>query len=101
MGKQPFEVTYYFLALLGVSILASLVMEDDGLSLLGFFASYAVGAVITSSVLSLPAFLGTVPLPQTVYRLALTVSLFAFFPLALLVGLLGTFLGIGLASKMR
>ncbi len=101
VGKQPFEVTYYYLALFGISILASLVMEDPGLSLLGFFASYAVGAVITFSVLSLPAFLRTVLFPEseTVARIALTVTFLAFFPLAILIGLLGTFFGILLQSK--
>ncbi len=102
VGKQPFEVTYYYLALFGVSILASLVMEDPGLSLLGFFASYAVGAMITFSVLSLPAFLRIVHFPESesVTGLALTVTLFVFFPLAILIGLLGTFVGIGLQSRM-
>jgi len=101
VGGQPFEVTYYYLGLFGVSILATLVMEDAGLSVLGFFISYVVGLVITCSLLSLPAFMGTTAFPELVFRLAVTVTFFAFFPLAFFVGLIGTFIGIGLGSRIR
>ena len=60
--------------------------------MLGFFGAYIVGLLLTGLILDLPVITGF--LPQTVEaNLAAGIIFTAFFPFALIVGLMGALLG--------
>ena len=85
-------VVLYFVAVFGVSVLAGLVLADIGQALLGFFASYAVGWLLTYLALALPGLVGIIP-EAIAEQSALALTATALFPFALLAGLVGALLG--------
>jgi hypothetical protein len=88
-----------YLEIFGISFLAALILKDPGTALASFFASYALGAGVTFLVLALPGFLGEYP-PGVLVQLSVLFTFTAFFPFPLLIGLLGTVLGFGLAEHL-
>jgi hypothetical protein len=98
LGGQPLVLVFYYIGIAGVSFIASLLVNDPGPSLVGFFVSYGFAGSITFIVLSLPATFGATSLPDVLVRISLSITFDAFFPFALMAGLVGTILGILLSD---
>ena len=82
----------YYVGVFAVSFLSGLVLRSISTALLGFFCAYAVGLLLTALILDLPVITGF--LPQIAgANLATGIIFTAFFPLALIVGLMGALLG--------
>jgi len=99
ISRGPWLRIILYLGVLGISILASLVMADFSKSVLAFFVSYALAAIITFVVLALPAFVGAFPPPDLLVPAAINFTFGAFFPIVLFIQLLGTIIGATLASS--
>lgn len=82
----------YFAGIFAVSFLAGFVLEDVGTALLGFFASYGIGLLLTYLALYLPALGGLLVEPLAEIT-GITFAFAALFPFALIVGLIGGLLG--------
>lgn len=101
IGGQPIIVVIYYLGILAVSILAAVLIDDPGLSILGFFLAFPSAWVIAFIILSLPATLGVIPVGEILVTTAITVTFAAFFPFVLIAGLVGTFVGIVLSERVN
>ncbi len=82
----------YYAGIFAVSFLAGFVLEDVGRALVGFFASYGIGILLTYLALYLPA-LGGLLSERLAEVTGITLTFIALFPFALLVGLIGGLLG--------
>jgi len=82
----------YYAGFFAVSFLSGLVLRSISTAMLGFFGAYIVGLLLTALILDLPVITGF--LSQTVEaNLATGIIFTAFFPFALIVGLMGALLG--------
>lgn len=90
--------TGYYFGVLAVAVLAGLVINDAPRAVLSFFGSYVVSGLVIFLVLSLPALIGN-SLPEVFFNAAITFTFTALFPIALLVGLVGTILGAALGER--
>src|SRR6266571_3214864 len=79
-GTLPLGVWFPYLEVLGASILAGIVMGDAGKTILSFFASYGLAALLT--------------------RQAAVITFTALFPIPLLVGFLGSVVGSALSERL-
>jgi hypothetical protein len=89
----------FYLAIFGVSTVGGIVLEDVGVAVLSFFLSYALGGTIIFLVLALPAYLGLFAFANALYDTAIVFAFAALFPLPLLLGLIGTIIGVWLAER--
>jgi len=101
IGGQPIFVVIYYLGVLAVSVLAAVLIDDPGSSILGFFFAFPSAWVIAFITLSLPATLGLIPVGEILVTTAISVTFAAFFPFVLIAGLVGTFLGIVLSERVN
>ncbi len=101
VGGQPVIVVIYYLGILAVSVLAAVLIDDTGLSIVGFFLAFPSAWVIAFVILSLPATLGVIPVGEILVTTALAVTFAAFFPFVVIAGLLGTFVGIVLSERVN
>jgi len=86
----------YYVANFSLCVLATVMISDMSRSLLSFFASYFVAAVITVTILSLPDYFGCCG--GALQGAAVSWTFVALFPYLFLIELAGTFTGIGLAE---
>lgn len=93
------DATIFYLEVLGLSTLAGLVIRDPQRAILSFIACYVVGGLITVIVLMLPGFVNALAIPQLVFGMAIVDTFTALFPIPILVGLAGTFLGLVLSDR--
>jgi hypothetical protein len=100
LNANPVWLWIFYLGNFGICILAALVISDLGTTVIGFFVSYGVAAGITYMVLSLPDFIGVFPFPGVLEGSAVTFTFGAFFPLLLLVNLVGTIVGAALSERL-
>ena len=100
VNQNPLGLWIFYLGNFGICVLAAIVISDLGTSIIGFFVSYMGAAVITYMVLALPDFLGVYPIQGVLSGSAVTFAFTAFFPLLLLVNLVGTFVGVGLGERL-
>src|SRR5436853_6470126 len=91
----------YYVAILAVSILAIILIDEPGLSLVGFFSAFPSSWIIAFVILSLPATLGVIPVGEILVTAAIAVTFAAFFPFVVIAGLLGTFVGIVLSERVN
>jgi hypothetical protein len=82
----------YYVSIFAVSFLAGFVLESLGKALIGFFASYTIGIILTFLVLYLPA-LGGLLFEPVAEITGITFTFTALFPFPLLSGLVGGLLG--------
>jgi hypothetical protein len=82
----------YYVGVFGVSLLSGFVLESISTALVGFFCSYVLAMVLTGLILDLPVVTGFVPQAFEA-NLATGIIFTAFFPFALIVGLMGALLG--------
>ena len=86
----------YYAGNFAISVIAAMILSDIPSSLLSFFASYVGGGIITYIVLSLPDYFGCCG--GVLEGAAVGFTFIALFPYVFLVGLTGTFVGMGLAE---
>lgn len=94
------DATIFYLEVLGLSTFAGLVIRDPQRAILSFIACYAVGGLITAFVIMLPGFVSASAIPELVFGMALVDTFTALFPIPLLVGIAGTFLGLVLSDRL-
>jgi len=99
-GTLPLGVWFPYLEVLGASILAGIVMGDAGKTILSFFASYGLAAVVTYLVLAMPGIIGAFPVADLLTRQAAVITFTALFPIPLLVGFLGSVVGSALSERL-
>ena len=96
---QFFSVeTGFYLEVLAVSVLAGLVINDPPRAILSFFGSYVVSGIVIFVVLSLPAFVNNA-LPEIIFNAAIAFTFTSLFPIPLVIGLVGTILGVALSER--
>jgi hypothetical protein len=100
INRGPWGLIIFYLAILGISVLTSVVVGDLERSILVFFASYAFAALLTFFVLALPGFVGAFQIPNFTLFLASNFTFEAFFPILLFLQLLGTLLGAALGERL-
>ena len=100
IGKGPWGLLIFYIAIFGVSVIASLVMADFARGLGGFFASYVIAAGLTYFIIALPGYVGAFKFPDVLATLAINWTFGAFFPLLFLVGFAATIVGSGLAEHL-
>ncbi len=86
------EIILYYLGIFAASVIAGLLLQEIGLALLGFIASYIIGMALCGIALTLPGLLGYAPEVQA-EGIALVFVFTAFFPITLFVGLIGALAG--------
>ncbi len=91
-GTELLGETLYYAGIFGVSILAGLLLANIATALLGFFASYGLGMLLTYLALILPGLAGIIPESGAEVS-AIVFTFTALFPFALLVGLVAGVLG--------
>jgi len=95
----PSGIVFFYVAIFGVSILAGIVLADVGRALLGTFASYGFAIVLTFTALSLPTLQSPFP-PALLTDVAAVFTFTAFFPLPIIVILVGALLGAGISERL-
>jgi hypothetical protein len=93
------DSTIFYLEVLGLSSLAGVVIQEAQRAILSFISCYVMGSLITCLVLMLPGFVNSTAIPQLVFEMAIVDTFTALFPIPLLVGLAGTFLGLVLSDR--
>jgi len=96
----PLVLSIYYLGCLGASALAAMTIAEPGPAIVGFFASYGFSAFLTFIVLALPELTGVVQTNGILQEFAILHTFQAIFPIALLVDLVGTLLGLSLAERL-
>jgi hypothetical protein len=91
-GVGVLGVSLYNAGIFGLSLIAGRVLEDISKAVVGFFASYGIGIILTFLALAMPGLVGVIP--ESIAELSAIVFAFtALFPLAFLAGLVGAILG--------
>jgi hypothetical protein len=85
-------VILYYAGVFGISLLSSYLLRSISSALLGFFCSYGIGMLLAGMALDLPGLTGSVPQAFGL-NLVIGVIFTAFFPFALIIGLVGALLG--------
>src|SRR5947209_20557560 len=98
VGGQPVIVVIYYLGILAVSVLAAVLIDDPGLSIVGFFLAFPSAWVIAFLILSLPATPGVILVGEILVTTALAVTVADSFPFVLIAVRVGTFMGIALSE---
>jgi hypothetical protein len=91
LNASPIPLWIFFIGNFAICVLAAVVISDFSKTLLSFFPSFIGAAIITYLVLALPDFLGCCG--GALEEAALGFVFLAFFPLLLIVNLLGTLVG--------
>jgi hypothetical protein len=91
--------TIFYLEVLGLSTLGGLVIQEPQKVILSFIGSYVIGSLVTCLVLMLPGFVNSTAIPQLVFEMAIVDTFTALFPIPLLVGFAGIFLGLVLSER--
>jgi hypothetical protein len=100
INGNPIALGIFYSGIFGTSVLAALVIYEVGQAIISFFASYFLAAILNVIILSLPDITGTYNDPiGALTNASVNFTLTAFFPLPLIVGLVGTLLGIGVAER--
>jgi hypothetical protein len=99
INSNPLAPVIFYVGIFTVSILAAIVLDEAGITLASFFASYGLGAILTYVVLVLPGYVGLFSLPVVLSRTAIVFTFSTSFPIPLLVELTGTLLGIWLSEQ--
>lgn len=99
-GASPLGLWIFYLGSLGVSVVAAMAINDTGPAIVGFFAAYGLTAFFTFLVLAMPELLGIIQTNGVLQEAAILHSFSALFPLALIVNLVGTLLGIALGERL-
>lgn len=100
VNGNPIWAWTFYLGNFGISILAVMFISDLGTSIVAFFLSYVGAGCITYAVLALPDFMGVFPFPGALEGSAVTFTFGAFFPLLLLIDLVGTIVGAALGERL-
>lgn len=101
LNASPSVLWVFYLGNFGISLLAAMIIGETGASFISVFASILSAAGLTFLVLALPDLLGVVYDPQqTIQQSAVTFTFVAFFPLLLLVNLMGTVVGVALGDRL-
>ncbi len=96
----PLVLSIYYLGCLGASTLAAMTIAEPGPAIVAFFVSYGFSAFLTFLVLALPELTGVVQTNGILQEFAILHTFQAIFPIALLVDLVGTLLGLSLAERL-
>ena len=99
-GESPVGLWIFYLGCLGISALAAMAINDPGPGIIGFFISFGISAFLTAFVLQLPEAVGIVQSNGVLQETAILETFSAVFPLALIVDLVGTLLGLGLGERL-
>jgi hypothetical protein len=99
--EDPIILAGIYVPIFGICFLGALITEEASTALVSFFAAYALTIVLTYALLGLPGFLNQVPISEFIIRVAIVFTFAALFPVALIVGLAATVLGIALADWIR
>jgi hypothetical protein len=99
--EDPIILAEIYALIFGVCFLGALITEEASTALVSFFAAYAVTIVLTYVLLGLPGFLNQVPISEFIIEAAIVFTFAALFPVALIVGLTATIIGIVLADWIR
>ena len=96
----PFGKVFFFLAIIGIAILASFLIESGTEALVSFLFSYTLSMVIVYFVLILPGLVGSFQgNSDSLLTLGILFTFLVFFPIPLVLGLLGTLVGVSLAER--
>lgn len=91
-GSVLLGVVLYYAGIFGISVIAGLMLADIGAAVLGFFAAYGIGIILTYFALDSPGLAGVIP--EAAAELpAIAFTFTALFPFALLLGLVGGLIG--------
>src|SRR5712691_283827 len=94
----PLGIILFYIGIIGVSILASIVLDDAATAVLGLFASYVLAIMLTYLALSLPTLEGAYP-PAALTQAAIVFTFTALFPFPILALILGTLVGVALSER--
>ena len=96
----PLVLSIFYLGCLGASTLAAMTIAEPEPAIVAFFASYGFSGFLTFLVLALPELTGVVQTNGILQELAILHTFQAIFPIALLVDLVGTLVGLSLAERL-
>ncbi len=99
-GTLPAGPWLIYLGFFAVSLLGGAVVADPGRSLLSFLVSYAVGGFFTYWILALPGFLEVTPVAAVLVSASLVLTFTALFPFPLVLGILGSLLGVAVSENL-
>lgn len=98
LGGSQWARWILYLAMLGTSILAALLINNPGIAFGSYFVSYCVAGAITYLVLILPELLGAYGSPGVLVEASIRFTFVALFPFPLVAGFVGTILGSALGE---
>jgi len=89
----------FYLEIFALSTFAGMVIRDPQRALFSFIGCYVLAGLTTILVLMLPVFANaSLVTPELVFGYSILDAFTAFFPIPLIAGLAGTFLGAGLGE---
>ncbi len=100
ISANPVWLLIFYLGNFAICLLAALVVRDLTETLLGFFSSFVLAAIITYLILALPDILGIFPYPGALEQAAVIFTFGAFFPFLFFVNFVGSMAGLFLADRL-
>ena len=97
--SSPYAVDLFYTGIFATSVLAAMILDDAGKAIVSLLASYLLADVIVYLVIALPGLLGLF-FPEVLAKTAISFAFSASFPVALLLEMVGTFIGIALAERI-
>ena len=99
-GASPAGLWVFYLGSFGISAVAAMVIYDAGPAIVAFFFAFGLTASLTATVLALPELIGTIQTNGVLQETSILNTFSALFPLALIVNLVGTLVGIALGERL-
>jgi len=98
---EPFLLALYYAMIFGISFLSGLCIGDLDKTILGFLASYLIGATVIYEVLSFPG-LNTLDIGfrETLAKFSVDWTFNALFPFPLFIGLFGGIVGAAMQESV-
>ncbi len=99
--EDPIILAGIYGLIFGICFLGAIITEEASTALVSFFAAYGLTIILTYVMLGLPGFLNQVPISEFIIVTAIVFTFAALFPVALIVGLTATVIGVALADWIR
>ncbi len=91
----------YYLAWIGLAVLAGIILRDLGVALVSFLISYGLGAALTYYVLALPGLISSdSAFREILVKASVNFTFTAFFPFPIFLGLLGSIVGVAIDETL-
>jgi hypothetical protein len=99
--SNPYATDIFYIGIFLASVLAAMVIDDAGKAIISLLVAYLLTDVLVYAVIALPGFLGLFKYREVLVTTGITFAFAASFPLALIIELVATFVGIGLGERLQ